>query len=1046
MILQGQEIAGTVRTEDGKPAIGANVIVKNTTIGTLTKSDGTFSVRAGKNDSLIISFIGYISMVVPVSGQTNIEIILVTDVTQPGEVFVTALGVSKRTQATHVDIAKVPGITFTKAKENNFGNTLQGQVTGVDVYRPSTGPAGASRIIIRGNKSFNSLNTPLYVVDGIPVENVIWGQAGQWGGADWGDMLTSFNPDDIESVSVLKGAAATALYGAKGGYGVINIITKKGSPGKGIGIEFNSGIMLENIINLSDLQTEYGGGGLGLLDPADPSSPRIYTKPATQMQAFNWGVASSWGPRFDGKPSIQFDGAERPYSYTGDNWKRFYQTGHSWTNSLSLTGGNENQLFRFSFADMKSTYVIPRSGFDRINASISASGKSGKKLSYTAKILYSNEKIRKRPYVSDSPGNAGYTLWNLPGNINIDDLLGDPGKPGAVPSGVITPDPVTKNTGEEYSPSGNIWIQNPWWVAYQFNNYLLRNRIIASASLKYNILDWLYIQGKTGLDLAYCEWSLLIPEGTSYNRIGRAEEEYTRIQENNLEWTLGAEKEFSRIGINAFIGGNKMTHVMRDIWYTGDDFIVPFNTSINNTQSQAASLWLFKNGINSLFGSAEISLNKYFFITATGRNDWFSVLPVKNNSKFYPSIGGSLLFTEALNISSDVLSYGKARIAWGQVATVNLGAYNTFISYNLVGQGHLGLPLGSYGFDSFPNPDVAPGLTTELELGTDLRFFNGKISTGFTYYNQKTEGDILMVPVSKTTGFNKTALNIGEMSNKGIEMIIGWLPVTGPLKWDISLNLSRNWNKVINLGNGINEMAVENPRTRTVFVKHIVGYPFAMITGYVQKTDGDGNKVYDSNGQPVRSDGLNILGNGNADIIGGLSNSLTYKRITLGISIDFKSGGELYSGTNVKLTLSGLTKRTLTDREGGFHIEGVRQSGLNSDNKPVYEPITLDLNQQQIYNYWKNLGECDQASFIYDASFIKLRQVSLGYSLPPELLNKISLKAVEISFVSRNLAILFNKVENVDPESSYNISNARGLDYFGLPGTRTYGCNLKIVF
>ena len=1044
LTLQGQIITGSVRGEDGKPVIGANVIVKNTSKGTVTGADGEYAIQAESHDILVFSYIGFITREVQVGGQTTLDVFLKTDVNQPGEVFVTALGVAKSTQALHVTVAKVPGIKFSQARENNFGNSLQGQVAGVDVYRPNTGPGGASRVVIRGNKSFNSLNTPLYVVDGIPVENVIWQQAGQWGGADWGDMLTSFNPDDIESVSVLKGAAATALYGSKGGYGVINIITKKGSQGKGIGIEFNSNLVFENVVNLSDLQTDYGGGGMGLMDPSDPASPRVYTKPSTQIQAFNWGAASSWGPRFDGKPSIQFDGVERPYSYSGNNWKRFYQTGHAWTNSLAMTGGNDNKSFRFSFADMKSTNVIPRSGFDRINASMSSSGKTGKRFSYSAKILYSNEKIRNRPYVSDSPGNAGLALWSLPANVNVDDLLGDPKKPGAVPPGVVTPD--QKGTGEEYSHSGNKWMQNPWWAAYQFSNYLLRNRIIASASIRYDILDWLYIQGKTGLDLTYAEWSLLIPEGTSYNRPGHAEEEYTRIQENNLEWTLHAEKEFSKIGINAFIGGNKMAHVMRDIWYVGDDFAVPFNTSINNTQSKSVSLWLFKNGINSLYGSAEISFNKFLFVTATGRNDWFSVLPPENNSQFYPSIGGSLVFTEAFNISSDILSYGKARIAWGQVATVNLGAYNTSITYCLIEQGHLGFPLGGYDFGSFPNPDISPGLTTELEFGADLRFFNGRISTGLTYYDQKTSGDILQVPISRTTGFTKTALNIGEMSNKGIEIMLDLLPLSGPLKWDISLNLSRNWNKVINLGKGVNEMTIDNPRTRTVFVKHIVGQPFAMITGYVQKTDDNGNKVYDANGQPVRSDDFSILGNGYPDLTGGLSNSITFKGITLSLLFDFKTGGEIYSGTNVRLTQFGLTKRTLTDREGGMHVEGVRQTGVDADNKPVYKPLSMNLNQQQIHDYWYNIGECDQASFMYDASFIKLRQLEIGYRLPSDILKKSPLNLVELSIVSRNLAILYSKVENIDPESSYNVSNARGLDYFGLPGTRTYGINLKVVF
>jgi hypothetical protein len=337
-------------------------------------------------------------------------------------------------------------------------------------------------------------------------------------------------------------------------------------------------------------------------------------------------------------------------------------------------------------------------------------------------------------------------------------------------------------------------------------------------------------------------------------------------------------------------------------------------------------------------------------------------------------------------------------------------------------------------------------LSTEIEFGTDLNFFKGRFGLEFTYYDQKTTDDILSASISRSSGFLSTSVNIGELSNKGIELLITATPVQGPVTWDISLNLAKNKNKVIALSQGVTEINVEEPRTRTVYIKHIVGQPFGMITGYVQKTDGQGNKVYESNGSPVRSDVYEILGNGVADLTGGLNNSLSWNRIRLDALLDFKFGGDIYSGTNVRLTQWGLHKQTLVNREGGMVIKGVTQTGTGSDGKPIYEAFTKTLNQDETRRYWSNLGERAQENFVYDASFIKLRQISLEYSLPPKLLTKTPLTNLAVSFVGRNLAILYKNIDNVDPEYGYTDSSAQGLDYFGMPTTRTYGFNLKVTF
>ncbi|HQG77560.1 MAG TPA: SusC/RagA family TonB-linked outer membrane protein [Bacteroidales bacterium] len=1045
LLAQQRVVSGSVRDVSGAGLPGVSILVKGTTVGTTTDAQGRYSIAAAGDATLQFSFIGYVTQEVAVGNRSVIDMILEEDIQQLGEVVVTALGIERSQKALQSTITKVPGMSLTQARENNLGSSIQGRVAGVNVSSTGAGPAGSSRVIIRGNKSVGSNNQPLYVIDGIPMDNTQFGRAGVWGGTDQGDGMTSLNPEDIESVTVLKGAAAAALYGSRGGYGVINIVTKRGQARKGVGIEFNSNYVFEHYLNFSDLQREYGPGGLANADPNDPNSPRVYSKPISQEQAYGWGSGSMWGPKLDGTPVVQFDGVLRPYSYAGDNWKRFYQTGHIWTNSLALSGGSEKQTFRFSFSDMDNKAIIPNETFKRRNLSLSTNGKYGERLTFNAKVMYSNEKVNNRQMISDSPGNAPQAIWSLPNTLNVNDLKGDPNKPGAVAPGVTTPD--LKSVGEEFQPADNNWLQNPWWVAYQFKNENIRDRFITSGTLRYNILKWWWVQGQIGMDWYTRNNNSLVPQGTGYQRGGFKTENSNFVREINMEWMSGVDKEFGKFRLNAFVGGNQMKRESESISASGENFNIPFYTSVTNTRSQNIGYGYGKSGVNSLFGSAEVSFNNYLFITATARNDWFSVLNPANNSKLYPSLGGSFVFTDAFKNLPEVLSYGKVRAAWGQVATANVGAYSSRITYGLVGQGHLGLPMAGFsGGDNIPNPNLSPALSTELEFGADLRFFQGRLGLEFTYYNQKTTDDILSASISRTSGFLTTSVNIGELSNKGIELLITATPVQGPVTWDVSLNLAKNKNKVIQLSEGVTEINVEEPRTRTVYIKHIVGYPFGMITGYRQKTDDHGNLVYESNGSPVRSDVYEILGNGVADWTGGLNNSITWKRIRLDALIDFKFGGDIYSGTNVRLTQWGLHKQTLVDREGGKVVKGVTQTGTDANGKPIYEDFTLTLDQEQTRQYWGNLGERAQENFIYDASFIKLRQVSLEYSLPVKLLTKTPFTNLAVSFVGRNLAILFKNIENVDPESNYTDSNAQGLDYFGMPTTRTYGFNLRVTF
>jgi TonB-linked SusC/RagA family outer membrane protein len=1052
--LAQRNVTGTVNDPEGKGMPGVNVIVKGTSTGTTTDTNGLYTISMNEGaTTLIYSFIGYASQEIEVGTRTTVDVSMVEDVSQLSEVVVTALGIQRNVKALQYSVTQVSGDNFTQARENNLSNSLAGRVAGVNVTKVASGPAASSRVVIRGAKSLQGNNQPLYVVDGIPMDNNNFGQAGVWGGVDEGDGMASISPDDIESITVLKGGSAAALYGSRATNGVINITTKKGSANKGLGIEFNSNYVVETVNDLSDWQQSNGSGAM----VGATLATRVATKSSTLADlsaAWNGGwFTQAWGPKFDGSDVVQFDGVTREYSNQGDNYKRYYETGQSWTNSLSFTGGTETQNFRFSVANLNSTGIIPNSGYDRLNMSLATNAKFGKKVTIGAKVLYSHEEVKNRPNVSDSPGNGVQSMYLTPGDLNIDNMKGDPEKLGAVPSladqtanGLVIFD--GKAPGEEFQRSSNLWGQNPWWSAYQFRNSDVRDRIIASGQMRYDITEFLYVQGRAGMDWYTRRDTNLTPQGTGYQRGGSMSEGEDRVRETNLEYILGFDKAFGKINVNAFFGGNLMRRSSERISANGNGFNVPFFAAINNARDRNYGYAFNESGINSLFGSAEISYNGYLFLTATARNDWFSVLNPEVNDILYPSVGASFVFTDAFETLPSVLSFGKIRASWAEVGSATIGAYATNNTYSL-GNPHLGRPLATFssagGFSgNLPNPVLQPATSTEFEFGFDVRFFDNRLGIDFTYYNQATTDDILNAQISRASGFGSTSVNIGKMTNKGIEILLTGTPVRGALTWDVSLNFAKNNNNVESLIAGNTELNVEEPRTRTVFVKHIVGYPYGMLTGLVQQQSPDGQLVYDATtGAPIQSQNYQIIGYGVPDFTGGLNNSLSYKQFNLSFLIDFKSGGDIYSGTNVRMTGAGFHQQTLIGREG--EAELVR-SGVSANADGSFAAFSKTYTPGEAQNYWSLLSGRAQENFVQDASFAKLRQVTFGYSLPKSILAKTPIRTLTLSFVGRNLAILFKNVDNIDPESSYSSGNGQGLDYFGVPSTRSYGFNLKATF
>lgn len=1051
------KVIGKITDSLDNPLQGASISVSGKNRTVVADQNGMFAIDAEAGDILIVSFVGYVVKNIAVTNtDIPLHIRLSASRAEMEDIIVTALGIERNTKSLQFSATKVDGDNFTQARENNTANALAGRVAGVNVTKVASGPGGSSRVVIRGAKTLGSSNNqPLYVIDGIPMDNTNYGQAGTWGGGDMGDGMSAINPDDIESMTVLKGASAAALYGSRAAQGVILITTRTGKGSKGLGIELNSNYVMESVNNVTDMQKTYGAGGY--VGPTLETQRAEKAETLDQVWNNNW-TYNGWGPKLDGSPSVQFDGTTRPYSYAGDSWKNFYNVGNSFTNSISLTGGNATQNFRASLSNLNSDGVVPNSRYDRINATLSANSKFGKKLRMDAKVMYTNEKVKNRPGLSDAPGSGINTMYFIPNNVDVRSMIGDPHKPGAVPSlalqnemGITIAD--GKGPGEEYAFTPDIYTNNPYWVAYQYINSDVRNRIISSGLLRYDFTDYLYAQARIGYDFSTKRGTLSTPEGTGYRRGGELFEYETRISELNMEGILGFEKTFNKISVKAFAGGNQMRSMWENLSLEGRGFNTPFLSNISNATQKTYGYDYGKSGINSLFGSAELSLNNYLFLTATARKDWFSVLNPKTNSIFYPSVGASFVFSDAFKDLPGWLSFGKLRASWAQVGNASsVGAYSTIISY-LADQTHVNsngqiIPIGRLNSQiNLPNSALVPYTSTETEFGIDVRFFNNRVGLDFTYYTQKTTNDILNASISEASGFSSTTVNLGQISNRGIEFLLSVTPhKSRNLTWDISLNFAKNNSKVISLIEGQTELGVEDPRTYTAAIKHIVGYPYGMITGFTQKRDpATGLLMFDQNGSPLGSDDFSIIGRGVPDFTGGLTNSFTWKGLNLSFLIDFKSGSDVFSGTNVMITKAGFHKQTLMGRDGEAPLI---VTGLFADpvNPSIYKQETRTLIKGQASAYWNNLGERVADRFMYDASFIKLRQITLGYSIPSRLLTKTPFKNIMFSLVARNLAILYKNTENIDPESSYTNSNGQGLDYFGFPATRTYGCNLRLTF
>ena len=1002
LTAQSMSVKGKITDDAGDPVFGANVVVKGTNQGTVSNDQGEYAVSVEKGATLIFSYIGFGNKEVVVGNSTVIDVSLNPDLLE--EIVVTALGIKREKKALGYSVSEVKGDELTQARTVNIANSLQGKVAGLNISSVASGAGGSSRIVIRGNGSISGNNQPLIVVDGIPINNDNLGSAGMWGGGDRGDGISSLNPDEIENISVLKGATAAALYGSRASNGAILVTTKGGKKGaKGIGVEVNSNYVAEDILfqSYENYQYEYGAGNLG-------------KKPGTVAEAL---TSNSWGAKLDGSSVIQFDGKSRPYSAVKDNMTNFYDVGSTFTNSVAFSGASDKMTYRLSMNDLNNKSVIPGSTLRRNNIALNLNSELSSKLSILTNIKYVLERTENRPRLSDSPGSATYAINAMPTSLGID----------ALRESQYTPE------GYELTWSDNIYIQNPFIAANDWTNSDRKGRIIGSFEPRFNVTDWLYLKGRLGFDNFNSRYQSVTPYGTPFSIRGGYNVNNRSFTESNADLMLGFDKKLTDdIRINGLVGGNMMKQVYQDANFGGGNLNIPFFYDISNIDPAARGIGeaLVQKKIHSVYGSAEISYKSFLYLTGTVRNDWFSTLAPGNNSILYPSVGGSLVLSEALTLPSFV-NFLKLRSSWAQ-AGGDTDPYNLSLYYGLSGT-HLGAPLAQINGGRVPNAALQPLTSTTFEAGFDARILNNRLTIDIAFYNRKTTNDIVGATISGTSGYNNALFNVGEINNSGLELLLTANVVnSSKLNWDISYNMGLNQSEVVNLYGSLSTIRVDENRTRSAYINHVVGLPYSQVQGFDYKRNANGDIIHDAQGYPVQGN-LKNYGTGVAPLTLGINNSFRYKGIGVSFLIDGKFGGYLFSGTNAYAYRRGLSLETLTGRESG--IVGV---GVNEKGEKNTVSVPAQTYAERVFNV--------ATPFVYKSDFIKLRQIIIDYTIPARLLEKLPFKGASVSLVGRNLFILKKFTPNIDPESTYNNSNAQGLELAGVPATRTVGLNLNLKF
>ncbi len=1017
-------VRGNVSDASG-PLVGVSVKVVGGTNGAVTDLDGNFTLKCSAGSELEISYIGYKTL--RVKAQNKMEIKLTENSMELDGVVVTALGIKRDRKALGYGLSEVKGEELTKAKETNVINSLAGKVAGLVVSNTATGAAGSTRVILRGTTELTGNNQPLYVIDGVPLDNSNFGSAGEQGGYDLGDGISAINPDDIETMTVLKGPAASALYGSRASHGVILITTKKAEKEK-ISVEYNGSLTFDTqLAKWNDVQEIYGMGDNGMYQ-LDASS----------------GTNQSWGVKADMIDKTYYDGAVRPFLMYPNNTSSFFRTGLTTQNTAILSVNTGKTGVRFSFTDMRNKDILPNTHMSRDNFNLRVNTSAGP-VDFDITANYIRENVKNRPALGDSQSNVGKNLMTLASTYNIEWLKNYQNADGTY---------ARWNGNDQYN-------KNPYWDLYKCDNTSVKDVFRFTAKAIYNIDKHLKVQGTLGTDINNMNFDDFIARTTPGVLPGK----YTNSIYNNR--TLNAEllalynNNWGDFDFNATLGGNIFKVDNKTTIITGTDQQMDGVVSILNYSEQNVMPGTYKKQINSLYASASLGYLSTYYLEGTLRGDRSSTIPVENNTYVYPSISGSIVFSNFLK-NHNVLSFGKVRASWAKVGS-DTDPYQLALNYSTGKYSYPGFTIGMINNYTRPNSNLKPTMTNSHEMGLELKFFNGRLGLDFTYYNQTSKDQIIGLASSAASGYPNRLVNAGKIQNKGIELAInGRVLQIRDFAWDAGVNFSKNSNKVLELVEGMDFFQLADASWAGVSVGAEVGKNFGSILGTDYKRNENGDILIDKNtGLPLYDENLKTLGNSTWDWTGGFYSTFTYKNFHLYAGFDIKMGADLYSFSMRSAYLTGKAKATLAGREEWYRSEEARKAagmteaqwrtagkceglvvdGVVDNGDGTYSKNTYPVNPQ---NYWKSVAEKAPATFIYDNSYIKCREITFGYTFPASLLGKF-VKTLTVSFVARNPFILWKNIPNIDPDSNYNTSGM-GLEYGSLPSRRSYGFNVNVKF
>ena len=1045
IIISAREIQGTITDENDESLPGVNILVKNTTIGTISDVDGNYRLSVPDDAAtLVFSSVGYLSEEVAIEGRAVIDVEMSPDIQQLSEIVVTAFGIEREKKALGYAAQELESKDLSDAREVSVANYLTGKVAGVQVSNTASGTGGSSIVTIRGNSSLTGDNQPLYVVDGVPIDNSHFQEAGVFGGNDYGDGIGNINPQDVESVSVLKGPNASALYGSRGSNGVILITTKAGKARKGIGIELNSNVTFEKINLVPNVQNQYATGyeGTNLYGSLVEIDGAFY-------ETMDTWHGDSWGPPLDGRRVIV-----DPFVYPGtaprtltllpqpkDNIRNFWETGVVTNNTIALTGGNEKANGRLSFTNNTIKGITPNHHVDQQSVNLRAATQLNDKLSFDAKVNYIHKSGENTPELGSTVDNVAYTLAMLGRYVPLDFL-------------------------EEYYNETGDWgrwpavFYNPYYVVNELKNTNDRDRVIGFASAKYQFNNWLSVVARSGIDYYTESRKKIWPVGArgSDNAQGRVIDDTYYVKENNSDILLTAAKDLSdNFSASFSVGASLLTRKREHFGWDARNFKAEGVYDVSNAQDIRPSHSLWQKEMQSVYFMGQVSYKNYLFLDVTGRNDWSSALGENNYSFFYPSVSTSFVFTDAFEINSKVLTFGKIRASYAQVGN-DSEPYLTqagFSSYTSTFNGQSYASMSS----RIPLFDLKNELTESVEFGTDIRLFENRFGLDVTYYDGRTKNQILPVAISNASGYSTVVVNAGEIRNSGVEISLNANPIrlNNGFRWDLAFNYAKNNSEIIELAPGIETYFLYDSYPNDIEARP--GEAFGNIIGYKYKRSPDGRKIVNENGGYVREAESSVLGNITPEWTGGLNNTFSFKGLSLNVLIDFVQGGELTSSTKYQMTAKGTGAFTAegrrpqdTDDNGNQLpyvgvLDGVVEVKDEGGNVVGYEENTKAVDGQTYWanRAWSDIGE----EFVLDASYIMLREVILGYNFQPTLLNKTPFTGIRVSLVGRNLWYIEEHMQDmgISPESALSTSApAQGVEALSMPTTRSFGVNVNLTF